>query len=154
MTRRRNGKPHHSEKAANALNGRDAGAVPTQSRDWCWATDESQGLARCFFGVGSVGVALRCHRRSPAVRSVGVDRKPGGGICAVGVGRRGGRQRDGAVACWWARVTDVAKRRRQELRVCRAALPFEGLIHARSGVALAPTLFFGALACQSRTIRS
>jgi hypothetical protein len=26
----------------------------------------------------------------------------------------------------WARVTDVAKRRRQGLVVCRAALPFEG----------------------------
>jgi hypothetical protein len=33
-------------------------------------------------------------------------------------------------------VTDVAKRRRQELVVCRAALPFEGLIYARSGVAV------------------
>ena len=27
----------------------------------------------------------------------------------------------------WVRVTDVAKRRRQELVACRAALPFEGL---------------------------
>src|SRR3954463_13649142 len=50
-------------------------------------------------------------------------------------------------ACWsgppvgswrWARVTDVAKRRRQGLVVCRAALPFEGCCDARPGVALAP----------------
>jgi hypothetical protein len=41
----------------------------------------------------------------------------------------------------WARVTDVAKRRRQGLVVCRAALPFEGLFDARPGVALAPALF-------------
>src|SRR5258708_3273600 len=40
---------------------------------------------------------------------------------------------------FWARVTDVAKRRRQGLVVCRAALPFEGLFDARPGVALAPT---------------
>src|SRR3954468_19843222 len=36
----------------------------------------------------------------------------------------------------WARVTDVAKRRRQGLVVCRAAVPFEGLCDARPGVAL------------------
>ena len=51
----------------------------------------------------------------------------------------------------WVRVTDVAKCRRQELVACRAALPFEGLDDARSGVAPAPT--FGPLACQSATKR-
>jgi hypothetical protein len=50
----------------------------------------------------------------------------------------------------WARVTDVAKRRRQGLVVCRAALPFEGLFDARPGVALAPA--FACVACQSRTV--
>ena len=37
-------------------------------------------------------------------------------------------------------MTDVAKRRRQGLVVCRAALPLEGLCDARPGVALAPAL--------------
>jgi hypothetical protein len=46
--------------------------------------------------------------------------------------------------CPWARVTDEAKRRRQELVVCRAALPFEGLIYARSSVTPAPAFFLGA----------
>jgi hypothetical protein len=58
-------------------------------------------------------------------------------------------------SCWWARVTDVAKRRRQGLVVCRAALPFEGLFDARPFVALAPTSSAGFLAwvaCQSRTV--
>src|SRR4051812_50132581 len=40
----------------------------------------------------------------------------------------------------WARVTDEAKRRRQGLVVCRAALPFEGVCDACPGVALAPDL--------------
>ena len=52
---------------------------------------------------------------------------------------------------WWARVTDVAKRRRQGLVVCRAALPSEGLFDARPFVALAPT-FLACAACQSRTV--
>src|ERR687897_1478696 len=45
-----------------------------------------------------------------------------------------------ARSSWWARVTDVAKCRRQGLVVCRAALPFEGSCDARPGVALAPAL--------------
>ena len=45
------------------------------------------------------------------------------------------------------RVTDVAKRRRQGLVACRAALPFEGLLDARPGVAPAPP--FGAVVRQS-----
>ncbi len=45
------------------------------------------------------------------------------------------------------RVTDVAKRRRQGLVACRAALPFEGLLDARPGVAPAP--LFGAVVRQS-----
>ena len=52
-----------------------------------------------------------------------------------------------------ARVTDVAKRRRQGLVVCRAALPFEGLLDARPSVALAPA-FLVWVACQSRTVRA
>ena len=45
---------------------------------------------------------------------------------------------------WWdrwarARVTDVAKCRCQGLVVCRAALPFEGLLDACPGVTLAPS---------------
>ena len=60
-------------------------------------------------------------------------------------------------ASWWddsvvVRVTDVAKRRRQGLVACRAALPFEGLLEdARPGVAPAPP--FGAAARQSATSR-
>jgi hypothetical protein len=49
--------------------------------------------------------------------------------------------------CVWVRATDVAKCRRQELVACRAALPFEGLCDARSGVALAPAV--GPVARQS-----
>jgi hypothetical protein len=33
-------------------------------------------------------------------------------------------------------------------------MPFEGLIYACSSVALAPTFLLGAVACQSRTIRT
>ena len=51
----------------------------------------------------------------------------------------------------WARVTDVAKCRRQGLVVCRAALPPVGLFDARPVVALAPT-FLACAACQSRTV--
>jgi hypothetical protein len=62
--------------------------------------------------------------------------------------------RDGHPGCdpvGWVRVTDVAKGRRQELAACRAALPFEGLLDARWGVAPAPT--FGPLVCQLATKR-
>ena len=54
---------------------------------------------------------------------------------------------------WRARVTDEAKRRRQELVVCRAAMPFEGLIYARSSVTPAPAFLAGAPACWSVTMR-
>ena len=37
-------------------------------------------------------------------------------------------------------------------RACRATLPFEGLIYARSAVTLAPTFFVGAAACRSVTM--
>src|SRR3984885_10831001 len=76
-----------------------------------------------------------------------------GGICAARSARRSCRRCCQALGCRWARVTDEAKRRRQELVVCRAALPFEGLIYARSSVALAPTLLAGASACWSWTMR-
>ena len=49
------------------------------------------------------------------------------------------------------RVTDVAKCRRQGLVACRAALPFEGLLDARPGVAPAPP--FGAVVRQSAISR-
>ena len=55
-------------------------------------------------------------------------------------------------SCGWARVTDVAKCRRQGLVVCRAALPFEGLCDARPGVALAPALIGRRLASR-RSVR-
>jgi hypothetical protein len=45
----------------------------------------------------------------------------------------------------WARVTDVAKRRRQGLVVCRAALPFEGLLDACPSAALARPLSWPGL---------
>ena len=54
---------------------------------------------------------------------------------------------------FWARVTDVAKRRRQGLVVCRATWPFEGPLDARPSVALAPA-FLAWVACQSRTVRA
>jgi hypothetical protein len=38
-------------------------------------------------------------------------------------------------------------------QACRATLPFEGLIYARSGVTLAPTFLAGAAACWSLIIR-
>jgi hypothetical protein len=38
-------------------------------------------------------------------------------------------------------------------RACRATLPFEGVIYARSAVTLAPA-FLAFPACQSRTVRS
>ena len=52
-----------------------------------------------------------------------------------------------------ARVTDVAKRRRQELWSAAQLCPFEGLIYARSSVTLAPAFLAGALACWSWTMR-
>jgi hypothetical protein len=50
---------------------------------------------------------------------------------------------------------DVAKCRRQELCGLPRGFPFEGLIYACSGVALAPifTVFAGAPACWSMTMR-
>jgi hypothetical protein len=80
--------------------------------------------------------------------------------CRVGALWRRRPRRPGGVALrvsWWddsvvVRVTDVAKRRRQGLVACRAALPFEGLLEdARPGVAPAPP--FGAAARQSATSR-
>ena len=84
----------------------------------------------------TVGICLGCERVGSAPATAGV---PGDGL-------------ERALGCWWARADDVAKRRRQGLVACRAALPFEGL-DARPGVTLAPT-FFAAVACQSRTIRA
>ena len=75
------------------------------------------------------------------------------GICAAGISAGGCQRRCLGLGCWWARVTDEAKRRRQELVVCRAALPFEGLIYARSSVTPAPAFLAGAPACWSVTVR-
>jgi hypothetical protein len=68
--------------------------------------------------------------------------------------RRGRRCAGSALGCGWARADDVSKRGRQGLVACRATLPFEGLIYARSAVTLAPTSLRGDAAFQSRTIRS
>ena len=77
------------------------------------------------------------------------------GICAGEVSVVGGRRRCVALGCVWARVDDVSKSRRQELAgLPRDVCPLEGHCYARSGVTLAPTLLFGAEACQSWTIRT
>src|ERR1700727_1391808 len=73
-----------------------------------------------------------------------------GGICAARSARRSCRRCCQALGCRWARVTDEAKRRRQELVVCRAALPFEGLIYARCSVTPAPAFLAGLPACGRR----
>jgi hypothetical protein len=52
-----------------------------------------------------------------------------------------GRSRAPLRSCAWVRVTDGAKRRRQGLVACRAALPFEGLRDARPGGAPAPVFW-------------
>ena len=60
-----------------------------------------------------------------------VDRRELGGFRPRGVGAGGCRRFDGGdegLGCGWARVEDVSKRRRQGLVVCRATLPFEGLV--------------------------
>src|SRR5437588_762262 len=49
------------------------------------------------------------------------------------------RRRCRALACWWARVSDVEAQTSGALSLPRG-LPFEGLVYARSGVALAPIL--------------
>jgi hypothetical protein len=95
------------------------------------STDESQGLvASVSTGLGA-GFGWWCGRggvleglRSAPVGSVGQSSRPSAqvvaGICVGVAGRRGGRRRRGALGCVWARADDVAKRRRQELVVCRA----------------------------------
>ena len=97
---------------------------------------------------------LLWRRFGPDGGSTGAMRRVFGRAASVPAGCR---RVAGAAFVWdrllWARVTDVAKRRRQGLVVCRAALPFEGLFDARPGVALAPT-FVAWVACQSRTVRA
>ena len=81
-------------------------------------------------------------------------------FCCAGACRDAGVSIGGGVALdaskcddlWVVRVTDVAKRRRQGLVACRAALPFEGLLDARPGVAPAPP-FGDAVVRQSSTRR-
>src|SRR5271156_5436218 len=104
-------------------------------------------------------VALARHSAdtAPAQRCIWSIRafcRAGGRVLAQGSASTGGV----APGAWWwddsvvVRVTDVAKRRRQGLVACRAALPFEGLLEdARPGVAPAPP--FGAAARQSATSR-
>lgn len=88
-------------------------------------------------------------------------------VVLAGVGRVGGLGRVAGCGERWrrgvapgvlgwddlvvVRVTDVAKRRRQGRVACRAALPFEGLLDARPGVAPAP--LFGAVVRQSAISR-
>ena len=83
-------------------------------------TDESQGSGADFFG-GAIGrVSGRAGRQigscelgfGGSAASVGAVLA---GICAAVSARRACRRGCGALGCWWARVTDVAKRRRQEL---------------------------------------
>src|SRR5271154_5155100 len=124
---------------------------------------KSQGLARVFFEVAETlirarGCARTAQRSHSARRAVHL-------VCTSFLSCRGARcgaggrvdRRVALSASWWddsvvVRVTDVAKRRRQGLVACRAALPFEGLLEdARPGVAPAPP--FGAAACQSATSR-
>jgi hypothetical protein len=90
----------------------------------------------------------------PCIWSVPAFCRAGGRVLAQAFASTGGV----ASSAWWwddsvvVRVTDVAKRRRQGLVACRAALPFEGLLEdARPGVAPAPP--FGAAARQSATSR-
>jgi hypothetical protein len=91
------------------------------------ATDESQGLGDHCSGFRSVGWPVARGLRS---RRVGSGRSVGevidavfARVCVV-VTVAGACRRDGErLGCRWARVTDVAKCRRQELWVCRAALP-------------------------------
>ena len=83
--------------------------------------------------------ALLLRRRA----CLGVGGSAGGGVALV------------AAECddlWVVRVIDVAKCRRQGLVACRAALPFEGLLDARPGVAPAPP-FGDAVERQSLTRR-
>jgi hypothetical protein len=101
-----------------------------------------------FFGAsfrGHIGRGwLAEGRRSSPVASVFAG---GGRRARFGrfLGRRGRGRRSPAswwwagwaLGCGWARVDDVSKRRRQGLVVCRATLPFEGLLcaprcHARA----------------------
>ena len=115
-----------------------------------------KGLRQFFGGVVGRGWVAEGVRTAP-VGSVSAERGLVGavmaGICAAGILAGGCQRRRLGLGCWWARVTDEAKRRRQELVVCRAALPFEGLIYARSSVTPAPAFFAGAPACWSMTIR-
>src|SRR4051794_22413257 len=96
-------------------------------------TDESQGPPRVLRDDG---------RRARPARGPGgcTSSKAAAAIC----GRSPRRLWSERLDFGWARATDVAKPRREELRVCRAALPSEGLLHACSGVALAPILVAAA----------
>ena len=91
----------------------------------------------CSSGGGQIGSVASVWARGG---STGAMRRVFGRAASVPAGCR---RVAGAAGVWdrllWARVTDVAKRRRQGLVVCRAALPFEGLFDARPGVTLAPT---------------
>jgi hypothetical protein len=134
---------------------------------------KSQGRGALFSGGSGCAAVARCPSRVPVGRdrgafedtAIAVPREgPAYSLCgifAVPVGLSWGsgeRRRRGVApgASGWndsvvVRVTDVAKRRRQGLVACRAALPFEGLLDARPGVAPAPP--FGAVVRQSSTRR-
>jgi hypothetical protein len=144
-----------------------------------WTTDENQGwpsrLSSGFcgdfgrwIGRGSLVEGLR----SASVRPVG-RRRPRSGVIWAGFARAwspsGGRRRGRGARLSCGREPRTSQRAGVwSSRACRATLPFEGLIYARSAVTLAPTslgaagvVFSGAAglvlaglaACQSETIR-
>jgi hypothetical protein len=94
--------------------------------------------------------------RSPRVRPVGSDRCDCGRylLAQAGSNADGGRRPLRALDLFWARADDVSKSRRLGLASLSRELPFEGLDYARPGVTLAPVFFVGAVACQSRTVRT
>ena len=81
-----------------------------------------KGSRRIFLGrVGaSIGRGAPLRRASLVVLRLFQELVDGGGLVFAGISGRGhvtgvGRRRVAVLGCWWARVTDVAKCRRQEL---------------------------------------
>jgi hypothetical protein len=83
------------------------------------ATDESQGLVRgIVWGCGRSRAGRRAFQSGSCELGLGRGRSvwdPDGAICVADVAAGGCRRCRDGLGCWWARVTDVAKRRRQEL---------------------------------------
>ena len=141
--------------------------VKGPGRDFGTSFGHRIGRGRVSEGRRSASVASVSTERLAlaAIRPVSAGVRPG----AVGAGGcRRGSEGGERLGCGWARVEDVSKRRRQGLVVCRAMLPFEGLVMraplSRSrppslGAAglvfsgAAGSVFAGLAACQSETIR-